>query len=765
MSNIYEALSGRRQFVVYKLVPKPNGKTDKVPVDPFTGINSTAYDPAAWMTPGVALGCTALGKDYGVGIVLHEGCGIFGLDLDGCLAGGVLTHDAHVIVEQFRKAGAYIETSISGTGVHILASYTGAAPPHDCKKPAQHHFELYHDKRFLTVSGLPLGAGAEPGSVFADCTSLFWDIAHKYFLPDPNKADAGNWTAEDDPTCTITGTDEDRLALALKAKSIAVRFGGTKATFRQLWEADADALSKAFPGNNGQPYDASSADQALCNHASYWWGNNCERILTVIQGSALKRSKWERQDYIRGTILKACALPKVWKGRRDAPPSPPDTMPKRAPLPNTVTSEDFRAYLPEHKYIFIPTGDLWPAASVDKKLLQIMAEKPSVWLDMNRSIEQMTWAPGEPQLILNTVIADGGRIPREGCTAFNLYKPPLPFGDSVVTEDDIRPWLNLLHKIYDEYAEHFKYWFAHRIQRPGEKVNHAIVMGGKPGIGKDSLLAPVAHGIGVWNFREASPSQLLGRFNGFLKSVILRISEARDQGEGGGPKVDRYGFYEHTKTLAAAPPDTLLCDEKNIRAYPIMNVTGLIITTNHKTDGIYLPPDDRRHYVAWSGATQQDFPEGYFIKLHAWYARGGLQLVARYLATLDLSGFDPKATPLKTPAFWAIVDANKPAEDSELADALDKLGRPAAVTVGLVMPHAKLTLQAWLGDRRNSRNIGHRFETAGYEPVRCEQREDGRWRVAGQRQTIYARVDLNTRDRYAAAKALSDAPPPPAPGP
>jgi hypothetical protein len=26
----------------------------------------------------------------------------------------------------------------------------------------------------------------------------------------------------------------------------------------------------------------------------------------------------------------------------------------------------------------------------------------------------------------------------------------------------------------------------------------------------------------------------------------------------------------------------------------------VIITTNHKTDGIYLEPDDRRHYVAWS---------------------------------------------------------------------------------------------------------------------------------------------------------------------
>jgi hypothetical protein len=29
--------------------------------------------------------------------------------------------------------------------------------------------------------------------------------------------------------------------------------------------------------------------------------------------------------------------------------------------------------------------------------------------------------------------------------------------------------------------------------------------------------------------------------------------------------------------------------------------TGVIFTSNHKTDGLFLPPDDRRHFVAWRG--------------------------------------------------------------------------------------------------------------------------------------------------------------------
>jgi len=53
---------------------------------------------------------------------------------------------------------------------------------------------------------------------------------------------------------------------------------------------------------------------------------------------------------------------------------------------------------------------------------------------------------------------------------------------------------------------------------------------------------------------------MLGRFNGFVCSVILRVSEARDLGD-----VNRFAFYEHMKPYLAAPPDVLRCDEKNLR--------------------------------------------------------------------------------------------------------------------------------------------------------------------------------------------------------
>src|SRR4029077_7730646 len=140
-----------------------------------------------------------------------------------------------------------------------------------------------------------------------------------------------------------------------------------------------------------------------------------------------------------------------------------------------------------------------------------------------------------------------------------------------------------------------------------DKINHALVLGGKQGIGKDTLLEPVKRAIGPWNFNEVSPQQVLGRFNSFLQSVILRVSEARDLGES-----DRFKFYDHCKSYITAPPDVLRVDAKHIQEYSIPNVCGVIITTNHKTDGIHLPADDRRHFVAWSELSKDDFEPEYW---------------------------------------------------------------------------------------------------------------------------------------------------------
>jgi hypothetical protein len=355
-----------------------------------------------------------------------------------------------------------------------------------------------------------------------------------------------------------------------------------------------------------------------------------------------------------------------------------------------------------------------------------------------------------PVLIENRLISEGGWISRNGVCCLNLYRPPnIKPGDEKAAE----PWLEHILKIYPDDAEHIVSWLAHRVQRPAEKINHALVLGGAQGIGKDTLLEPIKRAVGSWNFKEVSPKQAMGRFNEFLRSVILRINEARDLGE-----FDRYKFYDHMKQYTAAPPDVLRVDEKNLREYTILNCCGVVITTNHKTDGIYLPADDRRHYVAWSECKKEEFDADYWTELWSWYERGGYRHVAAFLHDLDLKGyFDPKALPPKTAAFWAIVDAGGAPEDAELADALDEIDEPDAVTLDDVIRAAKSEdFKEWLKDRKNRRIIPHRMEACGYVAVRNDGANDGKWKVAGQRRVIYAKKSLSLKEQRAAAKARQE---------
>jgi hypothetical protein len=293
-------------------------------------------------------------------------------------------------------------------------------------------------------------------------------------------------------------------------------------------------------------------------------------------------------------------------------------------------------------------------------------------------------------------------------------------------------------------------WLAHRVQLPHEKINHALVLGGKQGIGKDTILEPVKHAVGPWNVNEVSPQQLLGRFNGFLKSVILRVSEARDLGE-----FDRFAFYDHMKVVTAAPPDVLRIDEKNRQEYSIPNVCGVIITTNHKSDGIYLPADDRRHYVAWSDIDKSAFDDAYWVDLYHWYETGGFEIVAHYLQNLDLTDFNPKAPPPQTEAFFEIVNSSRTPEDADMTDALEALDWPDAVTIHDVgMATEQADFAEYLKDRKNNRRIPHRFEACGYTPVRNPDAEDGLWKLRHRRQVIYARNTLDKEERLMAARSL-----------
>lgn len=425
-------------------------------------------------------------------------------------------------------------------------------------------------------------------------------------------------------------------------------------------------------------------------------------------------------------------------------------------VPEASNLESFWSHLPSHKYIFVSTGELWPSSSVNGHLPVWPQNpetekpmKPSEWLDRHRAVQQMSWHPGRPRIVEDEIVSGGGWARCPGARVFNLYRAP---DRKQGNAEDVALWLNHLKAVYPNEWQHIQCWMAHRIQCPGEKINHALVLGGSPGIGKDTILEPVKMGVGSWNWSEVSPQQIVkDQFNPWVQSVVARISELRDL------KEDRFGFYETMKVYTAAPPDTLRINQKHIPEYYVPNVMGVIFTTNNRTDGLYLPAEDRRHYVAWSEVDKEQFDEAYWKALWDWIYAGGAWNVVEYLRTLDLSGFNCKAPPERTAAFWAIVHANNAPEDAELFAVLgDEAVAPDAVVLEDIIAKANAAglsgLADELSDRKARRSIPHKLGRAGYVPVHNPDAKDGLWAVGGKRVTVYAKKSRSSAEQILAAR-------------
>jgi hypothetical protein len=146
-----------------------------------------------------------------------------------------------------------------------------------------------------------------------------------------------------------------------------------------------------------------------------FWGRRQNPALELPTEAALRRKREAEQEEFERLL----------------PPDFPDPPPDRD---RPVSFDDFYAYMPTHQYIFIPNRELWPGASVNARLPAVKIgedkdRKPTMiaanaWLDRNRPVEQMTWAPGLAALIRHRQIIEGGWIGWSGLSCFNLYRAP-----------------------------------------------------------------------------------------------------------------------------------------------------------------------------------------------------------------------------------------------------------------------------------------------------------------------------------------------------
>lgn len=743
MTQVPEQFKQFRQFILYKTVPSESrpGKTDKFPCDYRTGKVISAHDPQYWTDAATAQAAAATwGEGWGVGFVFTEQDPFWFLDIDSCLINGQWSPLAVSLCQLL--VGCAVEVSQSGTGLHIFGS--GKPPAHSCKNTLL-GLEFYHTGRFVALTGI----GAV-GDAATDASAVLQTLVAQYFSP-TSEDTAGSvlgWT--DGPREDWNGPtdDDDLIRRAMQSQSVAAKFG-TKACFSDLWRANEKALGLTYP-DPVRAYDESSADAALAAHLAFWTGCDCERIQRLMLRSALVRDKWEREDYLPRTIRGA--ITRQIDVLQDIRPTtkvmaPGLTIPDGTP--DELTPDDFYAYLPDHKYINRRTRELFPVDAVNSHLKRFtdghcQGMKPALWLDQFRAVQQMSWQPAHPEIIEGVRSDKGYLVPEAKGKIYNRYCP----SDAIASDADPSPWVNHVHNLYPDDADHIIKWFAYRIQNPGGKINHALVIGGLQGIGKDLMLEPLRYGVGRSNFADVNPGDLFKDFTDWAEVTLLIINEARDLGD-----VDRYKFYESSKRFIAAPPDTLPCNRKYVAAYEVPNVMAVVITTNNKLSGLYIESDDRRHYVAWSAAERPS--AAYFTHLWNWLQEGGKQAVFGYLQHLDIDDFNPKGDPPKTEAWRQIVAANANPEEAALADALeDAQGHRIQIAtvreiVAAVQFRGNLDLAATLMDKKSRRKIPHLLERIGFEALpNPYAQSDGRWRLTdGRKDTLYVDRRLSNAER------------------
>ena len=262
-----------------------------------------------------------------------------------------------------------------------------------------------------------------------------------------------------------------------------------------------------------------------------------------------------------------------------------------------------------------------------------------------RKADIVTFRPAQPLII------------KEGsATALNTWRPSRYVPAKNVANADVQLWLDHIELIFGPLAEpaanHVLDWMAFVIQRPGEKINHALVIYGETqGTGKDSAFTPFFRTIGVpHNVSFITPERLRGQWTDYLEAPVICVEEMMN--------FNRGEMANKLKPLLAAPPIVVSINRKNVKQYDIPNIQNWIMFTNH-ADAISIEATDRRYWV-YKCLLESPREPAYYTRLHRWYDAGGVEKVAGWLSQRNIASFNPNAAPPNTEAKRDMLEQSQP---------------------------------------------------------------------------------------------------------
>lgn len=701
----FAALAEWPQFIPYKIVPKPDrpGKSDKIPLDHRTACAfdkgaGWQGDPNAWTThAGAAKVAARLGAGHGVGFLFTPTDPFYFVDIDDCLAEGQWSPGSVQLVQAL--AGAAVEVSQSGKGLHIIGRSSGV-PPHGCKNAAL-GLELYHEGRFAALTGT--GATGDAGR---DTTEGLSNVIRAYFPPKVSgpKASAPEWTSGPADEWSGPLDDAELIHLACNTRLTAEQAFGGKATFADLWAANADALHQSYPDNYGdRMYDESSADAALAARLAFWTGCDCDRIESLMRGSALMRDKWDTHpDYVQRTILGAVGLcdsvyaQGAMRVEQRVDQIQPAADPAPAARPELLDAVEMRAgfqlltptqqvahfegcvYIVDAHRVLAPNGALLKSdqfravyggyvfaldSSNDKttkSAWEAFTESQAVRYPM---ADKMTFRPDLPAGAIHS---------EEGCTFANTYSP----ANVRRVAGDATPFLVHLGKILPDESDRaiVLAYMAACVQHIGEKFQWCPLIQGVEGNGKTLLSRCVARAVGLRYSHFPSVKDIDSQFNAWMyQRLFVGIEDV---------------FTSDHKNHVMETLKPMITNEmqpiqpKGIDQFNGHVCANFMLNSNH-LDGLRKTPNDRRLAVFYcpqqkkSDKARDGMDGDYFPRLYRWLKNeDGYAIVAGYLAEYEIPDALNPATMLQeapmTTSTAAAIKCGLSTVEQEIEEAIDE---------------------------------------------------------------------------------------------
>jgi hypothetical protein len=483
-----------------------NSNTDKqpidsngYPVDTTNQLNLIPYDEALK---------NRILKGFEVSRVLTNS-DVWCLDIDNCIDGGLMNELAQDLLKLSISSEVYIETSLSGKGLHVWGKYSGEFPPHNCKN-TKLNIELYTDKRVIIlgdkieVSPLPTIQSID---IATPSNSIFDTLVNSYFgeslktLVNPN-----NWQT-DAELDGITMLSEIRKRPPSKVSNPF----NSGMSLNELLEMKKEEWEKS---------DKSSLDMSLLNNLAFHCKKHHEQIELVYRASnigkyrmnekvnKLDRSAGGGMSYLVRSILQAvgdCSnvfisniervRDKIENHTEGLPDSPAGYYLKDFYLIYDGEGCKFHHQPSKREMSKTCFKDAFRIGPYDFEIAAV-----------DRILGGKTYYPGEGLILKDKSIK-----------MINLWMaPPEPEELSASDKDLIDDYFKAMCPL-DIEREHLKKWCSHLIQHPQDKILHAILLYGfDTGTGKSTLGEILQKTLGEDNTARINNKTINDQFNGWL---------------------------------------------------------------------------------------------------------------------------------------------------------------------------------------------------------------------------------------------------------